>query len=276
MGTIDLTAEYLAWLAGPNANKTGPTARGASVVKPVPAQGDIWDDFDGPAGVSPDPALWNRVSDTAFGISSIVAEQSALDGNSHLAITAILQADGSWLSGIVEAAQTMEYGTYSAAMKLPPGHGMHASFWMMGPGHSWSPPGGWPQCGETDIMEHIDDGNGYSTVHGPVNSVPAVSSYQSQIKWPFGFDPSKAFHVYTLTKLAGHAVHFLVDGQDVGAIGAASIPPGQPWELEAPQKPIFSLSVSGPSDWGGGTNANTPNPAVLLVDWFHFIPDPNA
>jgi beta-glucanase (GH16 family) len=62
---------------------------------------------------------------------------------------------------------SMTYGRIEARIKLPLGLGMWPAFWMLGANISTV---SWPQCGEIDIMEHINADNViYGTMHWNVN-----------------------------------------------------------------------------------------------------------
>jgi len=55
------------------------------------------------------------------------------------------------------------YGKVEARMKLPKGQGMWPAFWMLGQNIHQI---GWPECGEIDIMEHINSEDIlYGTLH---------------------------------------------------------------------------------------------------------------
>lgn len=267
--------QYFLWLAGPNANKKGPTAAAGTYYKPAPAPGSFFDDFDGPAG-SPPSSLWLPVANVVRGPSISVPENATLDGDGNLMLTAAKQLDGSWLSALVVTTELMQYGTYYASIRMPVGHGIHSSFWQLGEGYKWPPDYAsgtpWPQCGENDGIECIADGKYYMTVHGRMWQPPTVSNYnQSQLSGQFGFKPSQDFHLYWFTKVPGR-VTYGIDNMTLGAIGAQSIPGGAPWELDQPQQTIFSVTVNDASGWGGGTDDTTPDITAMLIDWFYFHP----
>ncbi len=62
---------------------------------------------------------------------------------------------------------TQTYGRIEARIKLPTGQGMWPAFWMLGANIGTV---SWPQCGELDIMETINDkALNYGTMHWNVN-----------------------------------------------------------------------------------------------------------
>jgi len=62
---------------------------------------------------------------------------------------------------------TQTYGRIEARIKLPTGQGMWPAFWMLGANIGSV---GWPQCGELDIMETVNNtALNYGTMHWNVN-----------------------------------------------------------------------------------------------------------
>ena len=61
-----------------------------------------------------------------------------------------------------------KYGKIEARIKIPNGQGIWPAFWMLGANFETV---SWPQCGEIDIMEHVNNENiSNSTVHWKYNS----------------------------------------------------------------------------------------------------------
>ncbi|MER5638893.1 ricin-type beta-trefoil lectin domain protein [Kitasatospora sp. NPDC002227] len=132
------------------------------------------DDFAGPAGSAPSAARW--VYDTGpgsnFGTGEIETMTNStanvhLDGNGHLAITA-LGSGGSWTSGRIHTPSAPAGAPaggklqVTASIQQPnpaSGAGYWPAFWMLGPGQ-------WPENGEIDIMEDV---NARSQVAGTIH-----------------------------------------------------------------------------------------------------------
>lgn len=250
---------------------TGPAAQPAPVTKPVPVAGSVFDDFDGPAGSAPNAALWTPVTGVQWGSGTSDAGNVTLDGQSNLALTAT-QNGPAWSVGEVATwNRQLGYGTFSASIQMPPGAGIHPSFWLLG--QTYNPAntaGTWPQCGEIDIIELIDNGNYYCTIHGPMYN--ADNGYtQSQINGPLDFNPTTGFHTYWCEHLP-ESVTFGIDGTTVGTITPADLPAGAPWELDQPFSALLSVAVGSSSVWGGAPNTSTPGTVAMLVDWFYWEP----
>jgi beta-glucanase (GH16 family) len=93
--------------------------------------------------------------------------QNATVSNGNLVITAKKEAVGSqpYTSARLKTLGkfTQTYGRIEASIKLPMGMGMWPAFWMLGANINTV---SWPQCGELDIMEHINNTNTiYGTMH---------------------------------------------------------------------------------------------------------------
>ncbi len=85
----------------------------------------------------------------------------------NLVITAKNESVGGWpyTSARMNTSGkfSCQYGRIEASMKLPLGQGLWPAFWMLGTNINTV---GWPQCGEQDIMEHINaDNTIYGTIH---------------------------------------------------------------------------------------------------------------
>jgi beta-glucanase (GH16 family) len=93
--------------------------------------------------------------------------QNATVSNGNLVITAKKEAVGSqpYTSARLKTLGkfTQTYGRIEASIKLPMGMGMWPAFWMLGANINTV---SWPQCGELDIMEHI---NKTDTIYGTMH-----------------------------------------------------------------------------------------------------------
>lgn len=142
----------------------------AVTVKPVYSL--VWsDDFNGTAV---DTSKWVfETGGGGWGNNELEYYQSknATVSNGNLVITAKKESVGgepytsTRMTTQDKFSQT--YGRIEARMKLPLGQGMWPAFWMLGANINTV---SWPQCGELDIMEHINSTNTiYGTMHWNVN-----------------------------------------------------------------------------------------------------------
>ena len=142
----------------------------AKAVKPVYTL--VWsDEFN---GSTVDPANWVfETGGGGWGNNELEYYQAAnaTVANGNLMITAKKEPVGGepYTSArmTTQGKVTATYGRIEARIKLPMGAGMWPAFWMLGANINTV---SWPQCGELDIMEHINDTNTiYGTMHWNVN-----------------------------------------------------------------------------------------------------------
>lgn len=136
----------------------------------------VWeDDFTGAAGAAPDPSNWGYDIGTGWGNNQLEwtsdrRENSALDGNGNLVITARRESFNGreYTSARLTTAGKREftYGRFEARIKLPVGQGIWPAFWLLGANIAEV---GWPQTGEIDIMEYRGQEPfiNHGSLHGP-------------------------------------------------------------------------------------------------------------
>jgi beta-glucanase (GH16 family) len=146
------------------------------------------------------------------------------------------------------------YGRIEARMALPMGQGLWPAFWALGSNIGSV---GWPACGETDIMEHI---NRETLTHGTIHwDAGGHASYGGSSSVP---DPT-AFHVYAI-EWTPASIKWFVDGvQYVEANILNSINSTE--EFHRPFFILLNLAVGG--TWPGSPDGATAFPSRLQVDY---------
>ncbi len=242
----------------------------------------VWDDeFN---GNSINPANWtydlggggwgNNELETYTTTNASI--QTVPDGNnlvSCLVITAQRDASGNWTSSRLntQGLQNFTYGKIEARIKLPYGNGMWPAFWMLGSNLKQV---GWPNCGETDILEMIG-GNGSpspgtqlsdSTVYGTIHWYNSSSVYPYASFQPEKFSLSTgkfadAFHTFGII-WNSTSITYYIDGKPT-----ASVTPDKTTgsTFQQPFFLILNLAVGG--DWPGPPNSSTVSPQTMDVDW---------
>lgn len=218
------------------------------------------DDFDGPAGTSPDPSKWSfTVSDGPWGYNGELQEYTDStencfqDGNGNLVIRATRNPDGTYSSARIHTAGKFShlYGTWEARIKVNSRHGLWPAWWLMG--ESFVPDGDWPSCGEIDILDDYGWSTVESTVHIPDESGtgmldPAEGTYAD-------VPVDGAWHVWQM-KWNSYGYGFYKDGMRYLHVNPVK-------GLTEPAFTILNLAV------GGAAGAPEPAdfPADLLVDY---------
>jgi beta-glucanase (GH16 family) len=233
----------------------------------------VFDDFDGPAGSAPNSAYYWRYdtgTKRAEGLeNSYLTANAFLDGQSHLVIEAV-KTDNGYTSGYVLTKNKLSlgYGTITARIKMPSGQGLRSAFWLAGADRDTT---GWPECGEIDIIELVNDATTYyTTIHGPIAGAPRTSAgtTQAQFKGPM-VGLSTDYHDYWVRHFADQ-ITVGIDTRTIGEFTPASLTAGAQWVYNRPMYAIFALGVGG--SWAGPPDNSTPSPATMLVDWFRWDP----
>ena len=182
---------------------------------------------------------------------------NATVSNGNLVITAKKQTVGSnqYTSARMktQGKHQFTYGRIEARIKMPLGQGLWPAFWMLGANIGSV---GWPKCGETDIMEHINTDNKiYGTIHWYVNG--HVSYGGNTTTTP------ASYHVYGVI-WDTNSIQWQVDGVTyVTANIANNI--NNTGAFHLPFFIILNMAVGG--NWPGNTIDNSKLPASMYVDY---------
>jgi beta-glucanase (GH16 family) len=239
----------------------------------------LWqDEFDGPAGQSPDATKWSfDVGGDGWGNQQLEyttarPDNVALDGAGHLAITAHAEAymGKSYTSGRINTLSqfTHAFGRFEARMQMPSGQRMWPAFWLLG---NDLPSVGWPDCGEIDIVENR--GQEPNLVHGTVHGPGYSGGNGITASHPVPGAPlSAGFHVYAVEWIANQIV-FSVDGANYFTLTPQQLPANTQWVFDHPFGVILDLAVGG--TFVGAPDATTTFPQTLLVDYVRvYAPQP--
>jgi len=154
------------------------------------------------------------------------------------------------------------YGRLEAKMMLPESQGMWPAFWLLGDNIATI---NWPDCGEADVMEHIDGSDpsneGYDWVQGSIHGDNMGAGIQYH---PAGFSAA-AWHTYGMIWTPGQIQYYVDSPANVYATYTPSTQTGT-WPFDqGPQFIILNLAVGG--DWPGSPDATTVFPSQMVVDY---------
>ena len=177
--------------------------RGAT--NPVPLEWTlVWqDEFEGPAGQSPDASRWRHDVGTDWGNAQLEYDTArpqnvSLDGAGNLAIVARREdyLGQEYTSARINTRALFEQaqGRFEARIKLPVGRGIWPAFWLLGGNFGTV---GWPNCGEIDVMEYRGQEPNVvlGSLHGPGYSGGQAISRRHVLAGA-GFDAD--FHVFAV------------------------------------------------------------------------------
>lgn len=227
------------------------------------------DEFDGPAGESPDPAKWAFDKGTDWGNAQLEydtdrPENVSLDGEGHLAITAREESYGGqpYTSGRIKTQGLFEraHGRFEARIKLPSGRGLWPAFWLLGADIQTA---GWPVCGEIDVMEYRgqEPAVAHGSLHGPGYS--GGSALTSTYVLPEGgFDDD--YHVFAI-EWDEDGITWYIDDDAYQTITPGDLPGGKAWVFDDPFFILLNVAVGG--NYVGSPDSSTVFPQTMYVDW---------
>jgi beta-glucanase (GH16 family) len=219
----------------------------------------VWaDEFD---GTSIDAANWNMETGS-LGVNNEkeyyqAANAAVEDGK--LVITAKKETAGGYpytsarMNTLNKISAT--YGRIEAKIKVPLGAGLWPAFWMMGSNIETA---NWPNCGEIDIMEHVND-NGilYGTMHWNGGNGPVQYGDQTTSS------TLNDYHVYAIEWDASEIRWYVDDKLFVTGNIAANINNTAAFHL--PFFILLNLAVAG--DFPGQTVDDSKMPGKMYVDY---------
>jgi len=246
----------------------------------------VWsDEFNGPAGASPNFGLWQpELGDgklnglPGWGNSELEyytanPENVSMDGEGNLVITA-KQTDPQtntlqcWYDAceytsarlITRDAAEFKFGRIEARLKLPTGQGIWPAFWMLGTDLNTV---GWPQSGEIDIMELVgrSPDTAYGTIHGP--GYAGGASIGSEYKLDSGIFADD-FHTFAI-EWAPDRIDWYVDDFNFFSATPDTIPAGTEWVYNHPFFIILNIAVGG--NFPGNPDATSVYPQTMSVDY---------
>jgi beta-glucanase (GH16 family) len=220
----------------------------------------VWSDEFDYSGL-PDTSKW--VNETGFIRNNELQYytsrriENSVAGNGNLMIIGRKEtydsAEYTSASLTTDGRHSWTYGKVEARMKLPRGQGMWPAFWMLGQNIHQK---GWPECGEIDIMEHINNEDIlYGTLHwdkdGHVSSGNKIPCSVSQ------------FHNYSV-EWDRDSIRWFLDGNRYhGVCIRDSVNSTE--EFHKPHYIILNLAIGG--DWPRNPDETTVFPDTVFVDY---------
>ena len=161
--------------------------------------------------------------------------------------------------------KTFTYGKMAARIKFPGGKGTWPAFWMMGN------TGGWPNCGEIDIIEHIgsQDTRASFALHTVMKNGTKGNNWAKTHF--FDYPLSADFHTYGIEwaqeeKEGKDVIRFFVDDVQYAEVWEEQIDNNDYWPFNKPFFFIINLAIGGNM---GGTvdDAIFNQQRIMYVDW---------
>jgi len=228
----------------------------------------VWqDEFDGPAGQSPDSLKWDYDIGTDWGNAQLEydtdrPENVSLDGEGNLMITAREESylGRNYTSARINTRDLFEptYGRFEARIRMPWGQGIWPAFWLLGANIETV---GWPECGEIDIMEYRgqEPSAVHGSVHGPgYSGAEAITRRYDLAGGRFDND----FHIFAV-EWGSDFINWYVDDELYQTVTPDDLTGN--WVFDHPFYIILNLAIGG--NYVGPPNESTSFPQTMLIDW---------
>ena len=248
------------------------------------------DEFDDPAGTTPNPENWgHEIGDvTPDGKNGWGNEErqyytddpanAATDGNGNLVIT-LREADGSlecyygtceYTSArlLTQNRKEFAYGRIESRLLVPDGgDGLWPAFWSLGTDITRIP---WPSAGEIDFMEYVSrlPEEIFGTIHGP--GYAGGASFGNSFN--FGEPVSNNYHTFTVEWQPGQ-IDWYVDGNLYHSATPADVAPNE-WVFDKPFFFLLNLAVGG--NFGGTIDPDLELPQEYAIDYVRVYQAPDS
>ncbi len=171
----------------------------------------------------------------------------------------------SYTSAKLQSQQAWTYGRFEFKVKLPKGRGVWPAIWMMP--SDMKKYGGWPQCGEIDIIEQLghEPNRVYGTLHFGNPHPGSGKGASVALKQGSLCDD---WHEYALEWFPGE-LRWFVDGElyQVQNNWFTSGGGGAAWPAPYDRDFYLQLNVAVGGGWPGAPDATTTWPQELRIDY---------
>jgi beta-glucanase (GH16 family) len=180
--------------------------------------------------------------------------------NGYLILEARKSSTGEITSGRIEGMnkKSFRYGRMEARARMPRSQAYWPAIWMIGVG------GGWPACGEIDIMEGKGQQINWtsSAFHSSLGTPTAWGNYTmpDSVVNRMG-NVHDSFHIYAL-EWTTDSLRWYFDKKNVLTLTKAA-KPGIPIDKDY----YFILNVAVGGSFPGGSNSSTVFPESMVVDY---------
>jgi beta-glucanase (GH16 family) len=207
-------------------------------------------------------AGWVNSEQEAYTAGHDKAGSNIYVANGNLNIFALKSASGGITSGRIysQNKQSFQYGRMEARMRLPTTQAYWPAFWMLGT------VGGWPSCGEIDIMEGQGQNPNWTSGSFHSSGFDQTNSYTMPTSKGNLHD---SFHIYAV-EWSADSIRWYFDTVNFEVLTVAAHP-GIP--ITNNYYFIFNVAVGG--NFVGNYNNTTVFPESLIVDYvrvYHWDP----
>jgi len=211
----------------------------------------LWsDEFNGSAGALPDRANWSEEegyerNDELQTYTVGDPRTASMDGLGSLRIT--VQPDYTSGSLTSQGRREFQYGYFEARIRTDSTMGIWPAWWLEGS------TGDWPEHGEIDILERVDNDRGTSfSVHGGLPLWTRAAYAPEQLT---------GWHTYAARVSPGQ-VDFYLDGELRHSVSKG----GLNWPFDKGRL-FMRLNLAFGGTWPDGPDSTTALPASMEIDY---------
>lgn len=225
------------------------------------------DDFN-QTGSIPDPSKWELCAKGSSAWCRHMSEsynQAYVEDGRLVLVGEIV--DGEYKAGGVKMLENLgfQYGRVEVSARFTSmAQGSWPAIWMMPSKPMWS---GWPQCGEIDIMEHLNkDSYVWNVVHS--NYVDNLGHKYDPVYSATPFVNTSEYNTYAIDWDADNIV-FMVNGQETLTYPNLHLSNNsnvKQWPFDAPFYLILNNALGGAGTWPGNIS-DSQLPAVFEIDY---------
>lgn len=224
------------------------------------------DDFEQESNI-PDPAKWQLCDKGSSAWCTYMSESydQAYVKDGKLVLIAE-NVDGEYKAGGIRMLNELgfQYGIVEVSARFTKtAQGSWPAIWMMPSKPVWS---GWPQCGEIDIMEHLNNDTYYwSVIH-----TNYTDNYNSPCNTTNSVDLSE-FNTYGI-EWTSEVITFYFNGKNIGLqyrnrnFADNQENSYKQWPFDAPFYLILNNALGGVGTWPGAID-DSQLPAIFEIDW---------
>jgi beta-glucanase (GH16 family) len=163
----------------------------------------------------------------------IEAHNDSMENKAFTSSRIVSKGKGDWL-----------YGRIEVRAKLPSGKGTWPALWMLSTDWEY---GGWPACGEIDIMEHVgyDPGVIHGTIHTEAYNHIKQTQKEGMITIP---DAHDKFHVYAID-WQKNKIDFFADDKLYHSVTRDPKDDFKGWPFDKKFHLLMNIAIGG--NWGG-------------------------
>jgi beta-glucanase (GH16 family) len=254
----------------------------------IPSGALVWsDEFTNSTGsnAQPNPLVWTYdTGNSGFGNSelenycawgSTASPCNTANPNAYVGTDGYLHIDARQPSASVYTSARLktqglfsfQYGRFEVRAQAPEAQGFWSAAWLMGNNIATV---NWPACGEMDVLERTNAATTPDWNEGSIHGSGFTGGHLGTIFHFTSGQTAAGWHTYGMIWTKGSVTYYVDDPAHpyvtytTSSISGLS---GAVWPFDAGQSNFILLNLAVGGSWPGSSNASTPFPSEMLVDY---------